>query len=293
MSSNLPVLLNSQQGGSNLASYLASVNAQPILTEQQEREFAIRYNETEDLDAARELILSHLRFVVKVARGFVGYGLPLEDLIQEGNVGLMKAVKRYEPDRNVRLVSFAVHWIKAEIYNFILHNWKIVRITTTKAHRKLFFNLRKFRTSLESMSEKEIKTLSDELDVPVEVIREMEIRMNGTAISFDASGDEDADEASLAPASYLGDRRFNPEDIYEKNWEQDARNEQFENALDCLDERSKSIIKRRWLGDKKISLQDLAKEYKVSAERIRQIEEKAIRMMRQTIVKAQPELVTQ
>ena len=143
------------------------------------------------------------------------------------------------------------------------------------------------------MSEKEIKTLSDELDVPVEVIREMEIRMNGTAISFDASGDEDADEASLAPASYLGDRRFNPEDIYEKNWEQDARNEQFEHALDCLDERSKSIIKRRWLGDKKISLQDLAKEYKVSAERIRQIEEKAIRMMRQTIVKAQPELVTQ
>ena len=139
MSSNLPVLLNSQQGGSNLASYLASVNAQPILTEQQERELAIRYNETEDLDAARELILSHLRFVVKVARGFVGYGLPLEDLIQEGNVGLMKAVKRYEPDRNVRLVSFAVHWIKAEIYNFILHNWKIVRITTTKAHRKLFF----------------------------------------------------------------------------------------------------------------------------------------------------------
>lgn len=292
MSTNLPVSLGSHQGG-DLASFLTFVNAQPILTEEQERELTIRYYENEDLDAARDLVLSHMRFVVKVARGFVGYGLPLEDLIQEGNVGLMKAVKRYEPNRNARLVSFAVHWIKAEIYSFILRNWKIVRITTTKAHRKLFFNLRKYRTSLEAMSEKEIAKLSDELDVPVEVVREMEIRMNGGAVSFDAGSDEDGDEASLAPAAYLGDRRFNPEDVYEKNWEQDGRNEQFKQALDKLDERSRSIITRRWLGDKKISLQELAKEYKLSAERIRQIEEQAISMMRNTIVKARPELIIQ
>ena len=278
MSQNFPVLLNFQSG--EISSYLRSIYAQPILTAEEERELAIRYHENEDLDAARQLILSHLRFVVRVARGFVGYGIPLGDLVQEGNVGLMKAVKKFEPDRNVRLVSFAVHWIKAEIYDFILRNWKIVRIATTKAHRKLFFNLRKHRSSLESMSENEIQSLSSALDVPTETVREMEIRMTGTNVSFDGNYDEDSEENSFAPSAYLGDRRFNPEDNYEANWDETSRHQQIENALEILDERSRDIIVQRWLSEEKLTLHALADKYGVSAERIRQIEEKAMRTMR-------------
>ena len=278
MSQNFPVPLNFQSG--EISSYLRSVYAQPILTAEEERELAIRYHENEDLDAARQLILSHLRFVVRVARGFVGYGIPLGDLVQEGNVGLMKAVKKFEPDRNVRLVSFAVHWIKAEIYDFILRNWKIVRIATTKAHRKLFFNLRKHRSSLESMSENEIQSLSSALDVPTETVREMEIRMTGTNVSFDGNYDEDSEEISFAPSAYLGDRRFNPEDNYEANWDETNRHQQIETALEILDERSKDIIIQRWLSEEKLTLHTLADKYGVSAERIRQIEEKAMRTMR-------------
>jgi RNA polymerase sigma-32 factor len=278
MSQNFPVPLNFQSG--EISSYLRSVYAQPILTAEEERELAIRYHENEDLDAARQLILSHLRFVVRVARGFVGYGIPLGDLVQEGNVGLMKAVKKFEPDRNVRLVSFAVHWIKAEIYDFILRNWKIVRIATTKAHRKLFFNLRKHRSSLESMSENEIQSLSSALDVPTETVREMEIRMTGTNVSFDGNYDEDSEENSFAPSAYLGDRRFNPEDNYEANWDETSRHQQIENALEILDERSRDIIVQRWLSEEKSTLHVLADKYGVSAERIRQIEEKAMRTMR-------------
>ena len=278
MSQNFPVPLNFQSG--EISSYLRSVYSQPILTAEEERELAIRYHENEDLDAARQLILSHLRFVVRVARGFVGYGIPLGDLVQEGNVGLMKAVKKFEPDRNVRLVSFAVHWIKAEIYDFILRNWKIVRIATTKAHRKLFFNLRKHRSSLESMSENEIQSLSSALDVPTETVREMEIRMTGTNVSFDGNYDEDSEEISFAPSAYLGDRRFNPEDNYEANWDETSRHQQIENALEILDERSRDIIVQRWLSEEKSTLHTLADKYGVSAERIRQIEEKAMRTMR-------------
>ncbi len=278
MSQNFPVPLNFQSG--EISSYLRSVYAQPILTAEEERELAIRYHENEDLDAARQLILSHLRFVVRVARGFVGYGIPLGDLVQEGNVGLMKAVKKFEPDRNVRLVSFAVHWIKAEIYDFILRNWKIVRIATTKAHRKLFFNLRKHRSSLESMSENEIQSLSSALDVPTETVREMEIRMTGTNVSFDGNYDEDSEEISFAPSAYLGDRRFNPEDNYEADWDETNRHQQIETALELLDERSKDIIIQRWLSEEKLTLHTLADKYGVSAERIRQIEEKAMRTMR-------------
>ena len=278
MSQNFPVPLNFQSG--EISSYLRSVYAQPILTAEEERELAIRYHENEDLDAARQLILSHLRFVVRVARGFVGYGIPLGDLVQEGNVGLMKAVKKFEPDRNVRLVSFAVHWIKAEIYDFILRNWKIVRIATTKAHRKLFFNLRKHRSSLESMSENEIQSLSSALDVPTETVREMEIRMTGTNVSFDGNYDENSEEISFAPSAYLGDRRFNPEDNYEANWDETNRHQQIETALEILDERSKDIIIQRWLSEEKLTLHTLADKYGVSAERIRQIEEKAMRTMR-------------
>ncbi len=287
MQQKFPVSTNFQ--GGDLSSYLASVNAQPVLTAEQEQELATRYYEDNDLDSARQLVLSHLRFVVRIARGFAGYGIPLSDLIQEGNIGLMKAVKRYEPDRNVRLVSFAVHWIKAEIYDFILKNWKIVRIATTKAHRKLFFNLRKHRASLEAMSEAEIEKLSSDLDVPVETVREMEIRMNGTSVSFDGDPDEsDSDETFSAPSAYIGDMRYNPEHIYESDLDKSQRSEQLKQALESLDERSRDIIVKRWLSDSKSTLQDLASKYGVSAERIRQIEEKAMRMMREQISTAEP-----
>ncbi len=281
-------LVSTNFQGNELASYLASVNAQPILTAEEEQELAVRYYEENDLDAARQLVLSHLRFVVRVARGFTGYGLPLSDLIQEGNVGLMKAVKRYEPDRNVRLVSFAVHWIKAEIYDFILKNWKIVRIATTKAHRKLFFNLRKHRATLEAMSEKEIHKISNDLDIPVKTVREMETRMNGAAVSFDGHSDDVEDEdAYTAPSTYLGDMRFNPERVYENSWEESRRDHQLQQALDVLSKRSRDIIERRWLGDKKETLQQLADKYGVSIERIRQIEENAMLKMRKHITSAE------
>ncbi len=282
---NVPATFNVQSN--SISSYLASVYAQPMLTAEEERELAVRYHEEEDLDAAQRLVLSHLRFVVKVARGFVGYGIPLSDLIQEGNVGLMKAVKRYEPDREVRLVSFAVHWIKAEIYDFILRNWKIVRIATTKAHRKLFFNLRKHRQSLDAMSEDEISALAEELDVPRETVREMEIRMTGTAVSFDPDVDEDNDDAmALAPSNYLGDTTYNPEEVYEENWSETNRSEQLQNALSILDERSRDIIVQRWLSDDKSTLHTLAEKYNISAERIRQIEAKAMLTMRNQLSEA-------
>jgi len=276
---NVQAVLNLQ--GSGISSYLASVYAQPILTAEQERELAVRFHDDDDLDAARQLVLSHLRFVVKVARGFVGYGIPLNDLIQEGNVGLMKAVKRYEPDRDVRLVSFAVHWITAEIYDFILRNWKILRIAPTNAHPKFFFNLRKHRQSLDAMSEREIATLAQDLDVPKETVREMEVRMSGGTVSFDPDVDDDNEEAvAMAPANYLGDRTYNPEDVYEQNWSETNRSEQLKNALRILDDRSRDIITSRWLSEDKSTLHTLAEKYKVSAERIRQIEEKAMLTMR-------------
>ena len=253
----------------------------PYCPAEEERDYAIRYREHEDLDAARQLVLSHLRFVVKVAREFAGYGIPLPDLIQEGSVGLMKAVKRYDPDREVRLVSFAVHWIKAEIYDFILKNWKIVRIATTKAHRKLFFNLRSHRQSLESMTESEISALSEALDVPEETVREMEIRMSGTAVSFDPSVEDDSEDShTFTPSNYLGDRTYNPEDIYEESSVANHRSEQLQHVLSVLDERSRDIIVQRWLNEDKSTLHNLAQKYKVSAERIRQIEEKAMQTMR-------------
>ena len=284
MSNIFPVAFNVQSNG--MASYLASVYAQPILTADEERELAIRFHEDNDLDAARQLVLSHLRFVVRVARGFAGYGIPVSDLIQEGNIGLMKAVKRYEPDRNVRLVSFAVHWVKAEIYEFILRNWKIVRIVTTKAHRKLFFNLRKHRANLEAMSDQEIKTLSSELDVPEKTVREMEIRMNGAAVSFDIETDDDSEVSTFAPAAYLGDTTFNPEIVYEQKQDEMERHELIEGAMGALDNRSQDIIKKRWLTDDKMTLRELAEEHGISAERIRQIENEAMIKMRKEMSEA-------
>ena len=268
-------------GGQGLAVYMQAVNAAPMLSAEQERELALRYRQEDDLDAARELVLAHLRHVVRVARGFTGYGLPLADLIQEGNIGLMKAVKNYDPLRGVRLVSFAVHWIRAEIFDFVLRNWRIVKVATTKAQRKLFFNLRKSKNHLGWMSSDEVEALAEQLDVPVETVQEMESRLGGVDVSFD--GPDNDDEMTVAPAGYLPDMRYNPERLAAESSSESLRNEQLEDALTSLDERSRDIVRRRWLADEKPTLHELAAEYDVSAERIRQIEKRALQLMRNQI----------
>jgi len=267
----------------NFAGYMRAVNAAPILSAEREYELALRYQEEGDLDAARELVLSHLRHVVKVSRGFMGYGLPLTDLIQEGSIGLMKAVKRFDPSRDVRLVSFAVHWIRAEIYDYVLRNWRLVKVATTKAQRKLFFNLRKSRAKLGWMNDEEVRSLADNLDVDPEIVREMESRMSSTDISFDIDVDQDEDEAYLAPAQHLGDSRYDPEIVVSDKERGSEYQEQILHAMSQLDERSKNIISRRWLADDKPTLHDLADEYGVSAERIRQIEKRAMEKMKDVI----------
>ena len=284
MARNLPVALD-LAGGQNLSGYIQAVNAIPMLTAEQERELAVRYRRDEDLDAARELVLSHLRHVVRVARGFMGYGLPLADLIQEGNIGLMKAVKRFDPERDVRLVSFAVHWIRAEIYDFVLRNWRIVKVATTKSQRKLFFNLRKSRERLGWMKEHEVGDLARKLDVDTSTVREMESRLTSSDVPFDGAGDDDTDSPVIAPASYLADMRYNPERLFGESTAETARHEQIDVALQALDERSRDIVSRRWLSESgdKPTLHELAGEYGVSAERIRQIEKRALGRMKTTL----------
>ena len=287
MNMKLPVSTNFNSG--DLSSYISSVNVQPYLSADEELDLAKRYHEDEDLDAAQSLVLSHLRYVVQVARGFAGYGIPLGDLIQEGNIGLMKAVKRFDPERGVRLVSYATHWINAEIYEFILRNFRIVRIATDRVRRKIFFNLRKHRSGLDAMTEDEISELSNKLDAPVETIRDMEIRMNGAYVSFDGNPDEsDSEESVSAPSDYLGDMTFNPERVTEDSWEENHRAEQLDHAIGELDERSRDIIANRYLSENKMTLQDLASKYGVSAERIRQIETNALSTMRNLITQAEP-----
>ncbi len=282
MTQNLPGLIPLSPN-SSLATYMQAVNAAPVLTAEQEYDLAMRYQDDGDLEAARELVLSHLRYVVKVARGFMGYGLPLPDLIQEGSIGLMKAVKRFDPTRDVRLVSFAVHWIRAEIYDYVLRNWRIVKVATTKAQRKLFFNLRKSRSKWGWMNSADVTHLADNLDVEPGTVREMESRLSGTDITFDPSADQDEDSACLAPAQYLGDSRYDPEVVIGNNQYQQQRQQQLGVALTKLDERSKDIVTRRWLSDDKSTLHDLADEYGVSAERIRQIEKQAMKTMKDVI----------
>jgi len=266
-----------------LATYIRVVNAAPVMTAEEERKLARRYRKTGDLEAARQLVLSNLRFVVKVARGFSGYGLPVADLIQEGNIGLMKAVKHYDPKHKVRLLSFAVHWIRAEIYDFVLRNWRIVKVATTKAQRKLFFNLRKSRTRTGWMNQQEIDALATDLDVSPETVKEMESRLTSPDIPFDASDDADDDEFHAAPAGYLQDLRFNPEVVVSRSDSEAARDRQLNTALAKLDARSRDIVRRRWLDEDKPTLHDLAREYKVSAERIRQIEKKALTDMKRVM----------
>ncbi len=283
MTNTLPIPVTVPTGD-NLNSYIAAVNAAPILTAERERELAIRYHEEGDLEAARELVLSHLRHVVKVARGFMGYGLPLTDLIQEGSIGLMKAVKRFDARRDIRLVSFAVHWIRAEIYDYVLRNWRMVKVATTKSQRKLFFNLRKSRARLGWMREAEVEQLADSLNVEVETVREMESRLSGGDISFDSTLEQDeGDLGYQAPSEHLGDSRYDPARMVSESEQANLNREQLSAALEKLDQRSKDIVLRRWLSEDKTTLHELADEYGVSAERIRQIEKRAMEKMRVSI----------
>jgi RNA polymerase sigma-32 factor len=269
-------LLGPSVPGRDLSAYVTSVNSIAILTAEEERELARRYYHEEDLEAARQLVLAHLRFVVHLARSYSGYGLSQSDLIQEGNVGLMKAVKRFNPDMGVRLVSFAVHWIKAEIHEFILRNWRIVKIATTKAQRKLFFNLRSAKKSLGWLSNDEAQAVAEDLGVDTAVVRQMEGRMSSYDMAFDADTDADDDEAYLAPAYFLEDDRSDmARDIEETEWEE-SQTSSLHMAMSQLDDRSRDIITSRWLADEKATLHDLAAKYNVSAERIRQLEQNAM-----------------
>ena len=265
----------------SLDAYMHAVNRFPILTRERETELAWRWKRESDLEAARELVLSHLRMVVAMARGYQGYGLPQADLIQEGNIGLMKAVKRFDPDRGVRLVSFAIHWIKAEMHEFILRNWRLVRIATTKAQRKLFFNLRSMKRGLEPLTPDEIRNIASALRVKPQEVAEMEIRLAGQEVALEPAGDDDE---SYAPIAYLADPQDEPSKVLEDEEGARLRSEGLANALAGLDPRSRRIIEARWLREKDpATLHDLAAEFKVSAERIRQVEAKALQRMRHLI----------
>jgi len=258
--------------------YLQQVNRFPILSPERERELALRLRDQNDLQAARELVLSHLRFVVKIARGYSGYGLPLADLIQEGGIGLMKAVRRFDPDVGVRLVSFAVHWVRAEIHEFILRNWRIVKVATTKAQRKLFFNLRSSKKRLGWFSREEVESVAQDLGVSPETVMEMESRLSGQDLSFDpVAASDDDDEAGWAPAAYLAapDRADPARLLEQSDWEQQS-SDRLQQALAQLDERARVIVQQRWLSDQKATLHELAEHFGVSAERIRQLENNAI-----------------
>lgn len=264
----------------SLDAYIQRAYSVAVLTEEEERDLARRFYEESDLDAARQLVMAHLRFVVRIANGYLGYGLPLSDLIQEGNIGLMKAVKRFNPNMGVRLVSFAIHWVKAEIHEFIIRNWRIVKIATTKAQRKLFFNLRNAKKEIGvSFTAEEVATLAEELNVSHKDVREMEMRLYAHDMAFDAH-DDDEDNAPVAPAHYLEDMRFSPSQQIEHSDDEDHSRQNLYSALDELDERSRDIVSARWLVDKKATLDDLATRYQISAERVRQIEKVALQKLK-------------
>ena len=266
--------------GANLPAYVQAVSSIPILSVERERELAEDLFYNGELQAARELVMSHLRFVVHIARSYSGYGLAEADLIQEGNVGLMKAVKRYNPEKGVRLVSFAVHWIKAEMHEFILRNWRIVKVATTKAQRKLFFNLRSAKKSLSWLSADEAQSIADDLGVDVREVQRMEGRLSSRDLGYDQPVDAEDDNAWQAPQYFLEDQTSDPSDILESSDWQDSNEALLHNALGELDERSRDILAQRWLSDKKSTLHDLADQYGVSAERIRQLEQAAMKQLR-------------
>ncbi len=264
----------------NLESYIQAIHTIPVLQAEEERELAMTLKYDSNLEAARQLILHNLRFVVKVARGYNGYGLPLSDLVQEGNVGLMKAVKRFDPEMNVRLISFAVHWIRAEIHEYILRNWKIVKVATTKAQRKLFFNLRSSKKRLGWLSNDQAQEVANDLGVSKADVLEMEKRLGAQDVSFDLSSDQEDDERAFSPSQYLAAETADPSDTLEAaEWEEYTRT-RFESALADLDERSQDILASRWLVEQKATLQDLATKYGVSAERIRQLENAAVKKLK-------------
>ena len=281
MQQTMTLPMTTSLAAGSLEAYIQTVSRFPILSAEQEQALARRFREREDLDAARELVLSHLRLVVAVARGYLGYGLPHADLIQEGNIGLMKAVKRFDPQRGVRLVSFAIHWIKAEIHEYILRNWRLVKVATTKAQRKLFFNLRSMKRGLAPLTAEEIGRVAAELKVKPEEVVEMETRLTGHDVAFEADDEEDV----YAPAHYLrADAGAEPSRVLEAEENERVQSAGLQKALSALDPRSRRIIEARWLKEKGgATLHDLAAEFKVSAERIRQIEAKAIEKMRKVI----------
>ena len=266
----------------SLDAYIHAVGAIPVLSKEDEQALANRFHDDDDLDAARELVMAHLRFVVHIAKGYTGYGLPLGDLIQEGNVGLMKAVKRFDPDYGVRLVSFAVHWIRAEIHEFVLKNWRIVKVATTKAQRKLFFNLRKSKKSLAWLSHAETEAVANDLGVTPKEVTEMERRLSARDAIFDPAPNA-SDDNTFAPAAYLQSPVSDPATLVEAaDWNEDATS-RMHVALQDLDDRSRDILERRWLAETKMTLHDLAGKYGISAERIRQLEANAIKKLRTAI----------
>ncbi|QTH70776.1 RNA polymerase sigma factor RpoH [Pseudoalteromonas xiamenensis] len=279
--------LTTGQQSASLEGYVHAVSTIPMLDAEKEKALATRLHEEGDLDAAKQLIMSHLRFVVHIAKSYSGYGLPQADLIQEGNIGLMKAVKRFNPEVGVRLVSFAVHWIKAEIHEYVLKNWRIVKVATTKARRKLFFNLRKNKKRLGWFNQEEVTTVANELGVSEREVREMESRMSGQDMGFDLTSDEDegsSTSGAFSPVQYLTDGNGDLADaVEEEQWQEQSHNRLF-SALKTLDERSQDIIAARWLDDNKATLQELAEKYQVSAERVRQLEKTAMKKLQQAMV---------
>jgi RNA polymerase sigma-32 factor len=263
----------------SLDAYMQAVDSVPVLSKEDEQALAIRFREKDDLDAARELVLAHLRFVVHIAKGYTGYGLPLSDLIQEGNVGLMKAVKRFDPDYDVRLVSFAVHWIRAEIHEFVLRNWRIVKVATTKAQRKLFFNLRKAKKNLAWLTFDETQAVAKDLGVSPQEVTEMEKRLHARDAIFDPAPDVD-DERAFTPAAYLPSPDADPAKLVETADFNDDASVRMAAAIRTLDDRSRHIIESRWLSEDKLTLHELADEYGISAERVRQVEANAIKKLR-------------
>ena len=264
----------------NIDAYIQAAKQFPILTAEEEFRLAKRFRDEEDVEAARQLVLSHLRLVVSIARGYLGYGLPHADLIQEGNIGLMKAVKRFDPSHGVRLVSFAMHWIKAEIHEYVLKNWRMVKVATTKAQRKLFFNLRSMKPGSESLTPRQIADISHQLSVKPEEVMEMETRLSGHDMALETGND---DEDAFAPIAYLEDSRSEPGRVLESRATDYLHGEGLQMALGALDERSRRIVEARWLNDDPLTLHDLAAEFGVSAERIRQVETKAMQKMRASL----------
>lgn len=273
-------LQNTPLSAGNLDAYIRQIHNIPVLTSEEERELALRLEQQDDLAAAQQLIMSNLRFVVKIARGYSGYGLPLGDLIQEGNIGLMKAVKRFSASHEVRLISYAVHWIKSEIHEFVLRNWRIVKVATTKPQRKLFFKLRSSKKRLGWFNQDEVNDVAETLGVKPETVLEMESRLSGSDVTFDPPTNDSDDEHHFTPAAYLTDDRADPARQLEHDDGQSQQLMLMTDSLKTLDDRSKNIIQRRWLNEDKATLHELADEYQVSAERIRQIEKNALSKMR-------------